>query len=70
MPASHLIYVNVFVVRQLELGWLCEIAGRPTFLGKLQVPPGTHMPAERQRGTIGFSVAVAQALGIMARRSA
>ena len=70
MPADRLILVDVLVVRELELGWLCEIAGRPTFLGKLQVPPGAHMPPERQRGVVGFPVATSMELGIMARRSA
>jgi hypothetical protein len=38
MRAPNVIVLDVFVVREMELGWLCEIAGRPAFLGKLQMP--------------------------------
>ena len=70
MHAHDVIVVDVFVVREMELGWLCEIAGRPTFLGKLQMPADTRMPAERTRGRVGFPFAVATELGLTARRSA
>lgn len=70
MHAHDVIVVDVFVVREMELGWLCEIAGRPTFLGKLQLPADTCMPAERTRGQVGFPFAVATELGLTARRSA
>lgn len=70
MQADHLVVLDVLVVRELELGWLYEIAGRPTFLGKLQMPPGTRMPAERARGRVRFPVAVATELGLVARRTA
>ena len=56
MHAHDVIVVDVFVVREMELGWLCEIAGRPTFLGKLQLPADTCMPAERTRGQVGSAV--------------
>lgn len=70
MDAEHLIPIEILVVRELELGWLCEIAGRPTFVGRLQLPPGSHMPPERQRGSVRMPVAMAMELGLLARRSA
>jgi hypothetical protein len=70
MTADRPIVLDVLVVRALERGWLCEIAGRPTFVGKLQMPPNARMPAERERGPVGFPVAVATELGLLARRSA
>jgi hypothetical protein len=70
MHAHNVIVFDVYVVREMELGWLCEIAGRPTFLGRLQMPPDTRMPAERTRGKVGFPFAIVTELGLMPRQSA
>jgi len=55
---------DVLVIRQSDLGWLCDIGGRPTFLGRLQVPPGFSMPPEGQRGTIALTMVAATDLGL------
>jgi hypothetical protein len=56
---------DVLVSRQSDLGWLCEIAGRRTFIGKLQVPAGFQMPSEGQRGTIALTMMAAVDLGFV-----
>jgi hypothetical protein len=68
MSFDAVIVDDVLVVRQTDLGWLCEIESRPTFLGTLQVAPGTSMPREGQRGPITLTLAAALDLGLSRRR--
>jgi hypothetical protein len=70
MQGNVIVVHDVLIVRQLELGWLCEIEGRPAFLGKLQVAPGTSLPGEGRRGTIMITVTAAADLGLQRRRTA
>jgi hypothetical protein len=62
------IVVEVLVVRQMDMGWLCEIEGRPAFLGQLQIAPGTRMPSEGTRGQVAITIAAAADLGLSRRR--
>jgi hypothetical protein len=68
MKLDAVIVDDVLVVRATELGWLCEIERRPTFLGKLQVAPGTRVPREGQRGPVTVTLAAAVDLGLSRRR--
>jgi hypothetical protein len=61
---------DVLVIRNLELGWLCEIAGRPHFVGKLQIVPGTRMPTEGKRGPMKITTSAVQSLGLWQARCA
>jgi hypothetical protein len=70
MKLDAVIVDDVLVVRQTDLGWLCEIESRPTFLGKLQVAPGTRVPHEGQRGSVTVTLAAAVDLGLSRRRMA
>ena len=54
---------DVHVIRKLELGWLCEIEGKPCFVGKLQVVPGSSMPPEGKRGPMNIIASALQDLG-------
>ena len=45
-------FVDVLVLHQTDVGWLCEIDGRRVFVAKLQIEPGTMMPGEGQRGPV------------------
>jgi hypothetical protein len=46
------ILVDVFVLHETDLGWFCEIEDRQIFVARLQVAPGTSVPAEGERGTL------------------
>ena len=70
MKLDAVIVDDVLVVRQTDLGWLCEIESRPTFLGKLQIVPGSRVPNEGQRGPITLTLAAAIDLGLSRRRMA
>ena len=61
---------DVLIVRRLESGWLCEIAGRPAFLATLQVARGTAVPEEGRRGPVTMTGAGAADLGVHRRRTA
>jgi hypothetical protein len=65
MGSDRIPVLDVLVVKQTELGWLCEIHGRPTHLGTLQISPGTMMPREGERGRIYVTEAAAYDLGLM-----
>ena len=69
MQGNVIVVHDVLIVRQLEMGWLCEIEGRPAFLGKLQVVPGARMPLEGHRGTVTITVGAAADLGLQRRRA-
>jgi hypothetical protein len=69
MQGNVVVVEDVLIVRQLEMGWLCEIEGRPAFLGKLQVVPGTRMPPEGRRGVVTITVGAAADLGLQRRRT-
>jgi hypothetical protein len=63
---DSLVYLNdVLVVRETENGVFCEIDGRPTFLGKLQLALGTKLPPVGERGTIAITRMAAQDLGLV-----
>ena len=70
MQGNVIIVNDVLIVRQLEMGWLCEIEGRPAFLGKLQVAPGTRLPTEGRRGPVSITIGAAADLGLQRRRTA
>jgi hypothetical protein len=61
---------NVHVIRKLELGWFCEIEGKPCFVGKLQVVPGSSMPLEGKRGPMNIVASALQDLGLWHARCA
>ena len=63
---DSLVYLNdVLVVRETEHGVFCEIEGRPTFLGKLQLALGTTPPRVGTRGAIAITRMAAQDLGLV-----
>ena len=63
---DSLVYVEeVLVVRETENGVFCEIDGRPTFLGKLQLALDTKLPPVGERGTIAITRMAAQDLGLV-----
>jgi hypothetical protein len=70
MQGNVIVVDDVLIVRRLEMGWLCEIEGRPAFLGKLQIVPGTRMPSEGRRGSVTITIAAAADLGLQRRRPA
>jgi hypothetical protein len=70
MTPDSIIVDDVLVVRCADRGWLCEIHGRPTFVERTQLSPGSRMPSEGQRGTMRLTVAAATALGLIRRRTA
>ena len=45
---------DVLVVRRMEFGWQCEIAGEPVFVSTLQIAPDFLMPADGLRVPIKF----------------
>jgi hypothetical protein len=49
---------DVLVVRRLDFGWHCEIAGEPVFLATLQVALDVLMPVPGKRGPIKLLAAV------------
>jgi len=53
MPATgpHT-FPDVLVLIRREGGWVCEIAGRPVWIGELHIEPGTEVPAAGTRGPI------------------
>jgi hypothetical protein len=61
---------DVLVIRKLEFGWLCEIAGRPRFVGTFQVVPGARMPPEGKRGPVHITATALQDLGLWQARCA
>ena len=63
---DSLVYLNnVLIVRETEHGVFCEIEGRPTFLGKLQLALGTTLPLVGERGPIAITRMAAQDLGLV-----
>lgn len=70
MKLDAVIVDDVLIVRRTDLGWLCEIESRPTFLGKLQIAPGSRVPNEGQRGPVTLTLAAAIDLGLSRRRMA
>ncbi len=55
---------DVVVVRRSNFGWQCLIAGRPVFVGSLQVPQGFHMPVEGKRGRVILTEAAVRDLDL------
>jgi hypothetical protein len=70
MDSPTFIVDDVLVVRELDLGWLCEIAGKPCFVGKLQVARGARMPSEGKRGPMKITASALQDLGLWQARCA
>jgi hypothetical protein len=64
MPMDGPVIVEVLVVERRDTGWLCEIDHRVTFIGKLQLVPGTSVPGEGHRGVIHITGAAARDLGL------
>ena len=61
---------DVHVIRKLDLGWLCEIEGKPRFVGKRQVVPGSSMPPEGKRGPMNVVASALQDLRLWHARCA
>jgi hypothetical protein len=70
MREDTVVVNDVLIVRRMEQGWLCEIAGRPAFLDKVQVAPGTRLPSEGRRGPVVVMLTAAAGLGVPRRRTA
>jgi len=63
---DSLVYLDdVLVICENEHGVLCEIGGRPTFVGKLQLALDAQLPPAGARGTIAITRMAAQDLGLM-----
>ena len=63
--AAPFVIDDVRVVRQTDLGWTCQIAGRTVFVGRLQTVPGTSVPGVGERGRLTLTTAAARDLGLL-----
>ena len=63
---------DVLVIHETALGVLCEVSGRPTFVGRLQLAIGAMVPHPGERGPLTLTRAAARELGLESygRRSA
>ena len=43
---------DMLVLRYDDVGWHCERQGRPLFIARAQVAPGTPFPSVGTRGTV------------------
>jgi hypothetical protein len=63
---DSLVYLtDVLVIRETDHGVFCEIDGRLTFLGKLQLALNTTLPPAGERGTIAITRMAAQDLDLV-----
>jgi hypothetical protein len=60
---------NVLVVRRMDFGWHCEIAGEPVFVSTLQVASGFLMPEDGTRGAIKLRADAVDDMTAMAPRA-
>jgi hypothetical protein len=60
---------EVLVVRRLDFGWQCEIAGEPVFVSTLQIAPDFLMPLAGKRGPIKLRGAALQAIARLVPRA-
>ena len=61
---------DVLIVRRTDRGWMCEIAGRPTFVERSHLAPGSRVPSEGGRGPLELTVTAARALGVLRQKLA
>lgn len=52
MSTRPVVFPDVLVLHHNDMGWLCQFEGRPVFVVRLQVEPGTTMPADGERGPV------------------
>ena len=49
------VLLDVGVLQETALGWLCEVRGRRVFIARSQVETNTTMPREGERGSVSIT---------------
>ncbi len=63
MPAgSARIFEDVLILVRRDGGWVCEVRGRPVWVGELQIEPGSHVPVAGTRGPLMIAAFAVDAL--------
>jgi hypothetical protein len=69
MSLGPVVFPEVLVLHQTDMGWLCEIEERAVFVAQLQVEPGTTMPREGQRGPVTIAAFAVEDIRAAIRRA-